>query len=117
MRNGLQLERLKAQGVSEVFSLVFVLVFYPQIVHGTAAPAAEHYTGTMVLPIDLFTEKGTKIEKGKYAVEISPAENRWTLSFLSESKSRIEVKGNAATGDPFVLPATIPLLGTHYLRP
>src|SRR5262247_2877244 len=99
MDKGLQLERLKAQSASEVFSLVlFVLAFYPQIVHGTAAPAAEHYTGTMVLPIDLFTEKGTKIEKGKYAVEITPAENRWTLSFLSESKSRIEVKGNAVTG-------------------
>lgn len=117
MGNGLQLERLKAQGHSGFFSLVlFVLVCYSQIAHGTAAPATEHYSGIMILPIDLFTEQGTKIEKGKYAVEISTTESRWTLSFLSESKSRVEVKGKTVTGDPFVLPATIPLLGTHYLH-
>src|SRR5262245_15106447 len=118
MGKRLQPKRLKAQGHSRIFSLVlFVLLFYPQITRATAAaPVAEHYSGIMILPIDLVTEEGTKIKKGKYAVEISPAESRWTLSFQSESKSRVEVKGNIVTGDPFVLPATIPLLGTHYLR-
>jgi hypothetical protein len=82
---------------------------------GIAAPV-EQYSGVMTLPIDLFTQDGTKIEKGRHEVEVKSEGTVWTLSFLAEGKSRAVVKGATATGDPFLLPAIIPVMGTHYMR-
>jgi len=82
---------------------------------GIAAPAVERYTGTMTLPIDLFTREGIKLEKRKYQIEIASDGTHWTLSFLPEGKDRVVVKGEIAVGDLF-LGRAIPLLGTHYMR-
>ena len=83
---------------------------------GVAATAPERYTGVMALPIDLFTQEGTKLEKGKYDIEVASDGTQWTLSFLPIGKNRIVVKGAIATGDLFIVPALIPLVGTHYMR-
>ena len=83
---------------------------------GVAATAPERYTGVMTLPIDLFTQEGTKLEKGKYDIEVASDGTQWTLSFLPVGKNRIVVKGAIATGDLFIVPALIPLVGTHHMR-
>lgn len=82
---------------------------------GNASDAAR-YTGTMTIPIDLFTQEGTRIEKRKYEVEVRSDGSHWTLFFLVEGKEQVVVKGSVPVGDPFNLPAIVPLVGTHYLR-
>ena len=98
------------------FRLVLTLFCLTGIPRGVSAADAIRYTGTMTLPIDLLTQDGTRIEKRKYELEVAPDGNHWTLSLLLEGKDRLAVKGNAPVGDPFNLPAGMPLVGTHYLR-
>ena len=99
------------------FRLVLTLFCLAGIPRGVLSAAdAIRYTGTMSLPIDLLTQDGTRIEKRKYEIEVVPDGNHWTLFFLLEGKDRVAVKGNAPVGDPFNLPAVVPLVGTHYLR-
>ena len=84
---------------------------------GDEATAGQRYTGVMTLPIDLFTLEGTKIEKGRCEIEVYVFDGtRWILSFVPESKIRVVVKGNPATGDLFIMPGMMPLVGTHYMR-
>ena len=79
--------------------------------------ASQRYTGVMALPIDLFTPDGTKIEKGRSEIEVYVFDGtRWILSFLSERKSRVVVKGNLATSNLFSFRGMMPLVGTHYMR-
>lgn len=81
------------------------------------ATAPQRYLGMMALPMDLITQEGTKIEKGKCEIEVYVLEGaRWILSFLPESKRRVIVKGKLEAGDPFDLSAMTPLVGTHYMR-
>jgi hypothetical protein len=95
--------------------LVLALLCLPGT-HGIAATAVERYTGLMTLPIDLFTQDGTKLEKRKYEIEVVSDGNHWTLSFLPEGKDRVVVKGNLAAGDLFNVPGMMPLVGTHYMH-
>lgn len=96
--------------------LVLALMCLVGTSRGIAATAVERYTGVMTLPIDLFTPEGTKIEKRKYEIEVKSDRGQWTLSFVSEGKDSLVVKGAIAAGDPFILPAMIPLVGTHHMR-
>ena len=83
---------------------------------GIAATAAERYTGVMTLPIDLFTQEGTKLERGKYNIEVAPDGTHWQLSFFSVGKDRVLVKGEITAGEQSIVPDLIPLVGTHHLR-
>jgi hypothetical protein len=98
------------------FGLVATLLCLAGTPRGANAADAVRYTGTMTIPIDLFTQEGTKIEKRKYEIEVTSDGSHWTLSFLLEGKDRVVVKGNVPVGDPFTLPAVVPVVGTHYLR-
>ena len=98
------------------FKLVVTLFCLAGIPRGVSAADTVRYTGPMTIPIDLFTQDGTRIEKRKYELEVSSDGSHWTLSFLLEGKDRVAVKGNVPVGDPFSLPAVVPLVGTHYLR-
>jgi len=95
--------------------LALALLFLPGT-PGIAATAIEGFSGVMTLPIDLFTQGGIKLEKGKYQIEVASDGTHWTLSFISEGKERVVVKGNVAAGDLFNVPGTLPLVGTHYMR-
>jgi hypothetical protein len=99
----------------QALTLPIVAVLYLVGSRGIAEPAVERYTGTMTLPIDLFTREGTKLEKRKYQIQVASDGTDWTLSFLPEGKDRVVVKGEIAAGDLFLAPA-IPLVGTHYMR-
>ncbi|HEU0007804.1 MAG TPA: hypothetical protein VFS12_17590 [Terriglobia bacterium] len=96
--------------------LVLALMCLVGASRGIAATAVERYTGVMTLPMDLLTQEGTKIEKHKYEIEVAFDGTHWTLSFLPEGKNGVVVKGDIAVGDPFILPAMIPLVGTHHMR-
>jgi hypothetical protein len=85
-------------------------------VHGIAANGVERYSGVMTLPIDLFTQEGAKVERRKYEIVVASDGTHWTLSFLSEGKERVVVKGEIAIGDLFNVPGMLPLVGTHYMR-
>ena len=89
------------------------LTVIPRSLH---ASDVVRYTGTMAIPIDLFTQEGAKIEKRTYEVHVTSDGTVWTLSFLQEGKDLISVKGRLAEGDLFSLPAMIPLVGAHYMR-
>ena len=85
------------------------------IMHSVSA-SAESYKGPVTLPIDLYTAEGVRLEKGKYETEIKVHQDHFTLSFLSVGKTIAVIEGEEIQGDLFNLPATVPLVGTHYLR-
>jgi hypothetical protein len=85
------------------------------ILQSLSATAADGYRGPINLPIDLFTADGVKLPKGKYETEIKVDKEHFTLSFQSEGKTIAVIDGEIQD-DPFTLPATVPLVGTHYLR-
>jgi hypothetical protein len=99
----------------QALTLPILAVIYLVGSRAIAAPAVERYTGTMTLPIDLFTREGIKLEKRDYQIEVASDGTHWTLSFLPEGKDRVVVKGQIPAGDMFLGPA-IPLVGTHYMR-
>jgi len=99
----------------QALTLPILAVIYLVGNRAIAAPAVERYTGTMTLPIDLFTREGIKLEKRNYQIEVASDGSHWTLSFLPEGKDRVVVKGEIAAGDLFLGPA-IPLVGAHYMR-
>ena len=78
--------------------------------------AAESYKGSIVLPIDLHTLEGVPVPKGKHEIEIRVDKDRYSLAFHSDGKVDTVITGQQIQGDLFNLPATIPIVGTHYLR-
>ncbi|HEX2521550.1 MAG TPA: hypothetical protein VHP35_05435, partial [Terriglobia bacterium] len=78
--------------------------------------AAESYKGSIVLPIDLYTPKGVPVPKGKHEIEIRVDKDRYFLAFHSDGKADAVITGQQIQADLFNLPATIPIVGTHYLR-
>ena len=115
-RSKLQLKkRIPAPSRAPILMLAALWLFVNR--SGSAAPV-ERYTGEIILPIDFFTEQGIRIEKHKWKIEVASDGSQWTLSFLPspDKKDGAIVKGNVATGDPFLLPAMIPLVGTHHMR-
>jgi hypothetical protein len=78
--------------------------------------AAESYKGSIILPIDLYTPKGVPVPKGKHEIEIRVDKDRYFLAFHSDGKADTVITGQQIQGDLFNLPATIPIVGTHYLR-
>jgi hypothetical protein len=78
--------------------------------------AAESYKGSLVLPVDLYTREGTRLPKGKYEIQIRVDNDRYSLAFHSDDKVDTVITGQQIQGDLFNLPATIPIVGTHYLR-
>jgi hypothetical protein len=82
----------------------------------SASAIAETYKGQITLPIDLYTTEGTGLPKGKYEIQVNVDKQRFLLSFHSAGKSVAELAGHEMQGDLFNLPATVPLVGTQYLR-
>ena len=78
--------------------------------------AAESYKGSIILPIDLYAPKGVPVPKGKHEIEIRVDKDRYSLALHSDGKADTVITGQQIQGDLFNLPATIPIVGTHYLR-
>lgn len=87
----------------------------------TASPyliAAEppSYKGLMRIPIDLVTADGVRLQRGQYQLELKLEPGGYVLSFSSEGRVKAVAKPLPAS-DAASTSATIPLVGTHYLRP
>ena len=79
------------------------------------AGAQPFYRGLIRLEVALKTGDGVHLEKGQYAVEVRPNRGHYALVFLSNGKVGAVANGHPAPQDS-KLPATVPLMGTEYLR-
>jgi hypothetical protein len=74
------------------------------------------YKGLMRIPIDLMTPDGVRLEKGQYELEVKPGAGSHVLSFSSGGQVKVVVKP-VADSDPVISSsASVPVVGTHYLR-
>lgn len=94
------------------FTLVFCFAFN---LIGLGATATS-YKGSITFPFDLYTLEGARIPKGKHTVEIGVEKKQYLLSLYSEGKMAAVIRGAQVPGGLFTLPATVPIVGTHYLR-
>jgi hypothetical protein len=76
---------------------------------------APSYKGLMRIPIDLVTDDGVRLEKGQYELEVK-LEKDYVLCFSSAGHVKAVVK-RLLDSDPTLASASIPVVGTHYLRP
>ena len=74
------------------------------------------YKGLMRIPIDLMTAEGVRLEKGLYDLEVKFEPRGYALSFSSGGHVKAVVKPLPGS-DPTLVSASIPVVGTHYLRP
>jgi hypothetical protein len=69
----------------------------------------------MRIPIDLITPEGVLLEKGQYELEVKPEAAGYVLSFSSGGHLKAVVKP-VPQSDAALASASIPIVGTHYLR-
>jgi hypothetical protein len=75
------------------------------------------YKALMRIPIDLITADGVGLEKGTYELELKVVDGGQVLTFSSGGHVRMVVKPIANDDRPELASASIPVVGTHYLRP
>ncbi len=73
------------------------------------------YKGSMRIPVDLYTTDGTRLEKGRYELEVKGQEPHRVLVLSLGDKVSSEVT-ELTQEDPALQTATIPVVGTHLLR-
>jgi len=73
------------------------------------------YKGLMRIPIDLVTADGVRLDKGQYELEVKPQTDGCILSFFSGGHL-IAVAKPVPESDATLASASIPVVGTHYLR-
>src|SRR5438874_3762643 len=93
---------------------VIFLLFISSL--ATQAAAAPSYKGVMRVPIDLITADGVRLEKGQYQLEVKLEAKDYVMCFSSGGHVKAVVKP-APQSDTAVASASIPVVGTHYLRP
>lgn len=73
------------------------------------------YTGAIDLPVDLVTEQGDRLRKGKFQLQVRVGEGHGLLDFRRKDRTVASVSGRAG---PIAAPpaATKPLTGTLYMR-
>jgi hypothetical protein len=74
------------------------------------------YKGLMRLPIDLMTADGVPLEKGQYELVVKLEPAGYVLSFSSGGHVKAVLKP-VLDLDPTLVSASLPVVGTHYLRP
>ena len=77
--------------------------------------STESFHGVLTLPTPLKTTDGKELAKGHYDVEIRPENGQYSILFIKDGSS-ISVKGKMVDEGEQELPATIPIIGTHFLR-
>ena len=80
------------------------------------AAEAPSYRGLMRIPIDLVTSDGTRLEKAQYQIEVKLEAGGYVLAFSSEGHVKAIVK-SVPDSDLALASASVPVVGTHYLRP
>ena len=77
--------------------------------------SVESFHGVLTLPVSLKTTDGKELSKGHYDVEIRPESGQYSILFIKDGSS-VSVKGKTIDQGVHELPATIPIIGTHFLR-
>ena len=72
------------------------------------------YQGSIKLPFDLYTSDRTKLERGRYELEIRLEEGLPFLVFISGGQTVALVRAQATEGDQEK--ATVPVVGTIFMR-
>ncbi len=90
-------------------------LFFALVLAQSNLSVSPSYQGKIYLPVNLWTVKGTLLEKGSYLVKIKKHESgNHVLVFFSGGQSRAQVVESAGENLDFES-AEIPLVGTHYL--
>jgi len=95
----------------------FWLIFLIPSAGPASAQISTTYAGDLELPMPLYTRDGTRLEKGKFQIEIRLEKGRHFLAFLRNRQlvSLVdEQPANSAEGSA-QLP-DLPIIGTVYLR-
>ena len=74
------------------------------------------FTGQMVLPHDLYTPTGTRLEKGKCKLQIRSENGGYWLSFWRGDQRTVELEGEVRE-DNSKTPLGVPMFGTSRMVP
>ncbi len=80
------------------------------------ATAPPTYSGSIRLPVDLYSAEGAHLEKGDYAVEVKQENGRYSLVFLQNDKTQSTIIGEPSKDDGGNEQIAMPLIGTQFLR-
>ena len=80
------------------------------------AQMATSYQGKIELPVDLYSGDGILLEKGKFDVEVRSEKGHYFLVFFRSGKILALVNGRSPAREAKESPATIPVVGTVFLR-
>jgi hypothetical protein len=83
---------------------------------GSAPATAPSFSGDLRLPVDLYAAGGTRLEKGEYAVQVKQENGQYGLTFLQSDQPKVTVKGEVLGDDAGEEQASMPLIGTQFLR-
>jgi hypothetical protein len=83
---------------------------------GSAPAAVPTFSGSIRLPVDLYSADGAHLEKGEYAVQVKQESGQYSLVFLQDDQPKETVKGQVLGGDAGDDDLSIPLIGTQFLR-
>ena len=93
---------------------IFLLLWlFPLDVAAQEAPPT--YKGIVRLPLELQTEQGQRLQKGKVDLEVRLGQKAWLL-FSQGEQSLARVEGKVLEGEAQDLPGAVPLLGTVFLQ-
>ena len=80
------------------------------------AQDSQSYRGLIRIPVELRTADGTRLGKGQYETEVQIREKHFTLTFHQSGLEKARVDGKLREGDSAAISASIPLVGTSYMR-
>ena len=83
---------------------------------GSAPTPVPTYSGSLTLPVHLYSSDGTHLEKGQYAVEVKQENGRYTLDFLQDNKIKGTLAGDVLADAMNNDELAMPLIGTQFLR-
>src|SRR5579862_5083405 len=83
---------------------------------GTAPAPAPTFSGSIRLPVDLYSADGTHLDKGQYSVEVKQESGQYSLVFLQDDQPKGTVQGQVLGADAGDDDLSMPLIGTQFLR-
>jgi hypothetical protein len=83
---------------------------------GSAPAPAPSFNGSLRLPVDLYAAKGAHLEKGEYTIRVKQQNGQYSLTFIQDSHPKLTVKGEVLDENAGDEQASLPLIGTQYLR-
>ncbi len=83
---------------------------------GSAPAPLPSFSGSIRLPVDLYSVSGTHLEKGEYTIQVKQMGGEYSLTFLQNDQPKGVVKGEVLAEDAAEQDLAMPLIGTQFLR-